>query len=115
VPGRAVDRALPITYRKYGAGRVIVDGTLSVEHVFEVIQDFVSIEGLEIQNSSKDGIRINSDSCVVTGCYIYDVNDFGISTDSDGILFERNVIAHTGKDAFEIDGEFCNTYHNTVL
>ena len=72
-------------------------------------------KGLELANAARKGIEIAADSCSVTHCYIHDVADEGIDSDKRGLIFERNVIAFTGKEAIIVDGEDCVTHHNTIF
>jgi len=105
----------PVTYRKFGDGTVLVDGSLSSEHIFDIIVDYVDIEGLEIRNGSTVGIRITSNNCIVRDCYIHNIDEEGIASVGNDNLFEKNVVTYTGKDGITIDAENNLTYHNTVF
>ena len=106
---------LPITYRKHGDSAAVVDGTSFDGHVFEIIANYVSIEGVEIRNGDKVGIRITSNNCTVRSCYIHDIDEEGIESIGTDNLFVRNIIAYTGKEGILVDGEDNASYHNTVF
>lgn len=104
----------PIVYRAYGPGATVLDCSASGNHDLEIIADYVNIEGLEILNGPKAGIRITSDYCTVRGCYIHDLNEQGINSVGRHIIIERNIIANTGKAGIEIDAEDNLTFHNVI-
>ncbi|MCP4683904.1 MAG: DUF1565 domain-containing protein, partial [bacterium] len=104
----------PIFYRGAGAGLSAIDLGLTSGHGFDISANYTAIEGLEVRNGGKAGVRITSNGCIVRDCYIHDVGEDGIYTSGDDNLFEKNLITHTGQDGIEIDGEDNLSFHNTV-
>jgi len=106
--------ALPIVYRRYGTGSVVIDANNESIDILRVEGYHAIIDGLELTNTKDPAIELNADSCIITQCNIHDVDKVGITVTGSYNLMIRNVIANTGDDGIENDGDYNNTYHNTV-
>jgi len=105
--------ALPIIYRKYGTGSVVIDfnnqsNTMLIEGNHAIVKD------LELTNTTEHAIELKADSCTITQCYIHDIDKIGIKVTGSYNLMLRDIVANTGGDGIENDGDYNNSYHNTV-
>ncbi|MCD6161062.1 MAG: right-handed parallel beta-helix repeat-containing protein [candidate division Zixibacteria bacterium] len=84
-------QALPIVYRKFGAGTAIIDPDGSDTCAIQVLGNNIQLLNLEIINPGRDGILLIGDSCLITGCCIHDCGLQGIDIEGNDNLILRNV------------------------
>ncbi len=107
---------LKVTYRRLGQGRAIVDLNYAWNPAVISGGDHVVIEGLELTNSRRDGIWLDGDSCLVTGCYIHFFDDNGIDIRGSHNIVRKNILFLTGSDGIlNRDGAGYNRYIGNTL
>jgi hypothetical protein len=82
----------------------------------------VILDGIQIANSSQDGISLNGSNCVVRNCWIHDSSSNGVSSSLNmGTLLERNLIEHNGmavapgqKPGIALSGTNCIVRGNVI-
>ncbi|MBN1213647.1 MAG: right-handed parallel beta-helix repeat-containing protein, partial [candidate division Zixibacteria bacterium] len=107
----------PIIYRNYGPVRALIDADNQSNIIMVMEGDHVVIDGLELTNSSDQGIHNKSDSCIITNCYIHHTDKECVLVEGSYNLFLRNITAFsTNEEGFKNEGggEYNRYYNNTV-
>ena len=107
--------ASPIVYCNWG-GTVVIDNNNRATAVFEMSGKHTKVTGFIITKTGDNGITIQSDSCVVSNCRIYNIDKYGIRIVSNGNLIQKNVIYNTGDDGIlaEAPASYSKIYGNTI-
>ncbi|MEW6051765.1 MAG: right-handed parallel beta-helix repeat-containing protein [Candidatus Zixiibacteriota bacterium] len=105
----------PILYRGLN-GRPVIDGQSGSFDLVTVSASFVQVQNLEFTGSTKVGVMVKGDSCVVHECYIHDVGTEGISIESSGNLVTRTILLGTGNAGiFNKKGALSNRYFGNTI
>ncbi len=133
VPGDTV-YVLPGTYVLAGTMRLITDGTAADPIVYRgddtawsylngnwqafapvsMEGKFTRLERLNIYNSQIQGMFVESDSCVISDCYVHNNGADGIYVHGSYNCFKRNVFAFNSESGLDNDptGEYNEHYNN---
>jgi len=107
---------LKVTYRRLGDGRAIVDMNYTWNPGLVSGGNHVVIDGLELTNSQRDGIWLDGDSCLVTGCYIHYFDDDGVDVRGNYNIIKKNIVFLTGSDGIlNREGAEHNRYIGNTL
>jgi len=108
--------ALPIVYRKIGASDAIFDMGGIDDNLMQIDGDYTYLSELTLTNSARNGVILNGDSCLITGCVINDHNQQGVDVFGDYNLVQQNIIYSISESgiAFETGADGNRAYGNTI-
>jgi hypothetical protein len=111
-PGTA---AAPIVYHGFG-GRPLITGEIEDDPWLLMSESFIILENIELSGAPQDGISIKKDSCLLSECFLHDINGCGIDIEGSGNLLLRNTIAHIKSYGIRgIKGGLTNKYYGNTI
>ncbi len=106
----------PIVYQNYGGEKVILDAASNGLVIIESNANHVIIKGLELMNTTDQGIHVKGDSTKIIGCYVHDTGKEGYRNEGKYTLFLRNIAAFCSEEGFKNEGggDFAIYHHNVA-